>query len=56
MNKDNTIISLELLVLNDLYNAKAIGRDLYDKARQKLASVCNIVQEEPAYHEVKASA
>lgn len=56
MNTEKTFISLELLMLNDLYNAKAIGRDLYDMARQKLASVCDIVQDKPAYHEAKASA
>lgn len=56
MNNENTIISLELLVLNDLYNAKAIGRDLYDRARQKLATFTGIVQDEPVYHEAKVSA
>ncbi len=56
MNNENNTISLELLVLNDLYNIKAIGKDLYDRARQKLISVTDTVQEEPVFHEAKASA
>ena len=56
MNTENTIISLELLVLNDLYNAKVIGKDLYDRARQKLTSFTGFVQDEPIYQEAKVSA
>ena len=56
MNNEHNMTSLELLVLTDLYNAKAIGKDLYDRARQKLISVADTVQEKPAFHEAKASA
>lgn len=38
MNVDNTTISLELLLLNDLLHANAIDKDIYDKAAEKIIS------------------
>ena len=35
MNETKTNISLELLLLNDLLRAKAIDKEIYDKAAQK---------------------
>ncbi len=39
MNKNQTNISLELLLLNDLLQTKAIDKDIYDKATQKILSI-----------------
>lgn len=39
MNKEKTTISLELLLLNDLLRTKAIDKDIYDKAAQKIISI-----------------
>ena len=33
---ENTTISLELLLLNDLFNTKVIDRTIYEKAAKKL--------------------
>ncbi len=38
MNKNQTIIPLEILILNDLLRRKAIDKELYDKAAQKILS------------------
>ena len=38
MNETKTNISLELLLLNDLLRTKAIDKDIYDKAAQKIVS------------------
>lgn len=38
MNTEKTIISLELLLLNDLLRTNAIDRDTYDQAAQKIIS------------------
>ena len=37
--KENTSISLELLLLNDLLNTNVIDKDLYDKAAQKIKTL-----------------
>lgn len=39
MNKNKTMISLELLFLNDLLRTKVIDKDIYDKAVQKIANI-----------------
>lgn len=39
MNTNNTNISIELLLLNDLLRTKAIDKDIYDKAVQKILSI-----------------
>lgn len=36
MNESKTIISLELLILNDLLRSNTIDKDMYDKAAQKI--------------------
>lgn len=41
MNEKNTVISLEILLLNDLLRAKAIDKDIYDKATQKIVAIKN---------------
>ena len=38
MDDKKTNISLLLLVLNDLFRAEAIDRDIYDKAAHTIAS------------------
>ena len=38
MNEKKVNISLELLLLNDLLRIKAIDKDTYDKAAQKIIS------------------
>ena len=38
MNQNDINISLELLLLNDLLRAKAIDKEIYDKAAQKIVS------------------
>ena len=38
MNEKKTKISLELLLLNDLLRTKAIDKEIYDKATQKIVS------------------
>lgn len=38
MNENKINISLELLLLNDLLRTKAIDKDIYDKAAQKIVS------------------
>ena len=38
MNEKKTSISLELLLLNDLLRTKAIDKEIYDKAAQKIVS------------------
>ena len=38
MNEKKTNISLELLLLNDLLRTKAIDKEIYDKAAQKIVS------------------
>ena len=38
MNTAKTTISLELLLLNDLYQKHVIDKDIYDKAAQKITS------------------
>ena len=42
MNKERTNISLELLLLNDLLRTKAIDKEIYDKAAQKIVSAKRI--------------
>jgi hypothetical protein len=42
MNKERTNISLELLLLNDLLRTKAIDKEIYDKAAQKIKSAKRI--------------
>ena len=42
MNKERTNISLELLLLNDLLRTKAIDKEIYDKAAQKIISAKRI--------------
>ena len=44
MNKEKTTISLELLLLNDLLRTKAIDKELYDRAAQKIVSIRNSTQ------------
>lgn len=39
MNEKKTIISLSLLLLNDLFRTKVIDKDIYDKTAQKILSV-----------------
>ena len=41
MNEKNAIISLELLLLNDLLRTKVIDRKTYDKAAQKIIATKN---------------
>lgn len=41
MKEKKTNISLELLFLNDLLRAKAINKDIYDKAARKIVSTEN---------------
>ena len=36
MNEKKTNISLELLLLNDLFRANVIDKSIYDKAAQKI--------------------
>jgi hypothetical protein len=36
---NNTTVSLELLLLNDLLLSKTIDRDIYDKAVQRLSAI-----------------
>lgn len=36
--KENTNISLQLLLLNDLLHTNAIDKELYDQAAQKIVS------------------
>ncbi len=38
MKEKKTHISLELLLLNDLLRTKAIDKEIYDKAAQKIVS------------------
>lgn len=38
MNNENTSISLELLLLNDLLHTKAIDKNIYDQALRKILS------------------
>lgn len=38
---DKNLISLEILLLNDLHNTKAIDEDLYNKALKKLTKLCD---------------
>ena len=44
MNETKTNISLELLLLNDLLRAKAIDKELYDTAAQKIVSARKATQ------------
>lgn len=39
--KENLNISLEILLLNDLYLTKVIDKEIYDKATQKLTLIVN---------------
>lgn len=43
MNEKKTNISLELLLLNDLLRTKAIDKDIYEKAAQKIGAIKNTV-------------
>ncbi len=38
MKDNNTYISLEILLLNDLFQRNVIDKDIYDKAAQKITS------------------
>ena len=38
MNAEKTTISLEILLLNDLFQKNVIDKDIYDKAAQKITS------------------
>lgn len=38
MNKDNTTISLELLLLNDLLRTGVVDKEIYDQAAQKIVT------------------
>ncbi len=38
MNEKKTTIPLEILLLNDLLRTKAIDKEIYDKAVQKILS------------------
>ncbi len=38
MNKENTTISLELLLLNDLLRTGAVDKEIYDQAAQKIVT------------------
>lgn len=42
--KENTQISLQLLLLNDLLHTNAIDKELYDQAAQKIVSHNNTVE------------
>ena len=39
MAGNNTNISLEILILNDLFRTKVIDKDIYDKATQKIMDI-----------------
>lgn len=39
--KENTNISLQLLLLNDLLHTNIIDKDLYDRATQKITTLVN---------------
>lgn len=39
MNNEKTIISLEILFLNDLFRTKVIDKRIYDLAVQKIESI-----------------
>lgn len=39
--RENTNISLQILILNDLFRTNVIDKDIYDKAVQKIESVKN---------------
>ena len=38
MNKNETKISLEILILNDLFQRNVIDKNIYDKAAQKIVA------------------
>jgi hypothetical protein len=42
--KENTNISLQLLLLNDLLHTNIIDKDLYDRAAQKITTLVNITK------------
>ena len=42
MNKDNTAIPLEMLMLSDLLRMGAIDDELYNKAAQKIKSMKSV--------------
>lgn len=39
MNKTNTTLSFQILLLNDLLNHNVIDRDIYDRATQKIETI-----------------
>lgn len=39
--RENTNISLQILMLNDLLRTNVIDKDIYDKAVQKIESIKN---------------
>ncbi len=39
--KEKTNISLELLLLNDLFRANVIDKEIYDRAAQKIEAFTN---------------
>jgi hypothetical protein len=39
--KENTNISLQLLLLNDLLRTNVVDKDLYDRAAQKITTLVN---------------
>lgn len=40
-NSTSTNISLELLLLNDLFRTNVIDKEIYDKAAQKIEAIKN---------------